>query len=38
MSKFKIIECPRDAMQSIKMFIPTEKKNQIHSKFNWSGI
>ena len=26
MSKFKIIECPRDAMQSIKMFIPTEKK------------
>ena len=26
MSKFKIIECPRDAMQSVKMFIPTEKK------------
>ena len=22
----KIIECPRDAMQSIKKFIPTEKK------------
>ena len=26
MSKLKIIECPRDAMQSIKEFIPTEKK------------
>lgn len=26
MPKLKIIECPRDAMQSIKMFIPTEKK------------
>ena len=26
MSKFKIIECPRDAMQSVKTFIPTEKK------------
>ena len=26
MSKFKLIECPRDAMQSIKMFIPTDKK------------
>ncbi len=26
MSKLKIIECPRDAMQSIKKFIPTEKK------------
>ncbi|MDM1503295.1 hydroxymethylglutaryl-CoA lyase [Myroides marinus] len=24
----KIIECPRDAMQGIKMFIPTEKKAQ----------
>ncbi len=24
----KIIECPRDAMQGIKMFIPTEKKIQ----------
>ncbi|NNJ87838.1 MAG: hydroxymethylglutaryl-CoA lyase [Eudoraea sp.] len=24
--KVKIIECPRDAMQGIKMFIPTEKK------------
>ncbi|EHQ43835.1 MULTISPECIES: hydroxymethylglutaryl-CoA lyase [Myroides] len=24
----KIIECPRDAMQGIKMFIPTEKKVQ----------
>ena len=22
----KVIECPRDAMQGIKMFIPTEKK------------
>ena len=26
MSKLKIIECPRDAMQSIKEFIPTETK------------
>ncbi|RPD99691.1 hydroxymethylglutaryl-CoA lyase [Aureibaculum marinum] len=26
MSKLKIIECPRDAMQGIKMFIPTEIK------------
>lgn len=26
MSKVKIIECPRDAMQGIKEFIPTEKK------------
>ena len=26
MTKFKLIECPRDAMQSIKMFIPTDKK------------
>ena len=26
MPKLKIIECPRDAMQSIKIFIPTEKK------------
>ena len=26
MRKLKIIECPRDAMQSIKKFIPTEKK------------
>jgi len=26
--KVKIIECPRDAMQGIKMFIPTEKKVQ----------
>ena len=26
MRKLKIIECPRDAMQSIKEFIPTEKK------------
>ena len=26
MHKLKIIECPRDAMQSIKKFIPTEKK------------
>ena len=26
MSKLKIIECPRDAMQSIKEFIPTDKK------------
>lgn len=26
MSKIKLIECPRDAMQGIKMFIPTEKK------------
>ena len=26
MNKIKIIECPRDAMQGIKPFIPTEKK------------
>ena len=26
--KVKIIECPRDAMQGIKTFIPTEKKVQ----------
>lgn len=26
--KIKIIECPRDAMQGIKQFIPTEKKVQ----------
>lgn len=26
MDKLKIIECPRDAMQGIKSFIPTEKK------------
>jgi hydroxymethylglutaryl-CoA lyase len=26
MKKVKIIECPRDAMQGIKEFIPTEKK------------
>ena len=26
MSKIKIIECPRDAMQSIKEFIPTDIK------------
>ena len=26
MKKLKIIECPRDAMQGIKEFIPTEKK------------
>jgi hydroxymethylglutaryl-CoA lyase len=26
MSRIKIIECPRDAMQGIKTFIPTEKK------------
>ena len=26
MSKIKIIECPRDAIQGIKQFIPTEKK------------
>jgi len=28
MGKLKIIECPRDAMQGIKNFIPTEKKVQ----------
>ena len=28
MSQVKIIECPRDAMQGIKDFIPTEKKVQ----------
>ncbi|UOB18000.1 hydroxymethylglutaryl-CoA lyase [Abyssalbus ytuae] len=28
MEKVKIIECPRDAMQGIKDFIPTEKKMQ----------
>ncbi|HEX9601094.1 MAG TPA: hydroxymethylglutaryl-CoA lyase [Mariniflexile sp.] len=27
-SEIKIIECPRDAMQGIKQFIPTEKKAQ----------
>ncbi|MBC9797363.1 hydroxymethylglutaryl-CoA lyase [Sinomicrobium weinanense] len=26
MNKIKLIECPRDAMQGIKAFIPTEKK------------
>ncbi len=26
MSKIKLIECPRDAMQGIKQFIPTEAK------------
>jgi len=26
MEKLKIIECPRDAMQGLKDFIPTEKK------------
>src|SRR5690554_7442326 len=26
--QIKIIECPRDAMQGIKAFIPTEKKVQ----------
>src|SRR5215831_3891252 len=26
MEPIKIIECPRDAMQGIKQFIPTEKK------------
>ncbi len=26
MEKIKIIECPRDAMQGIKLFIPTERK------------
>ena len=28
MKKVKVIECPRDAMQGIKTFIPTEKKVQ----------
>jgi hydroxymethylglutaryl-CoA lyase len=28
MNKIKLIECPRDAMQGIKDFIPTEKKIQ----------
>ena len=28
MSEIKVIECPRDAMQGIKTFIPTEKKVQ----------
>jgi hydroxymethylglutaryl-CoA lyase len=28
MEDIKIIECPRDAMQGIKMFIPTDKKVQ----------
>jgi len=32
MNKVKIIECPRDAMQGIKQFIPTEEKaNYINS-------
>jgi hydroxymethylglutaryl-CoA lyase len=26
MKPIKIIECPRDAMQGIKLFIPTERK------------
>ena len=26
MNEIKIIECPRDAMQGIKTFIPTEQK------------
>ena len=26
MEAIKIIECPRDAMQGIKAFIPTERK------------
>ena len=26
MSKIQLVECPRDAMQGIKEFIPTEKK------------
>ena len=26
MSKVKLIECPRDAMQGIKTFIPTDEK------------
>ena len=28
MGNIKIIECPRDAMQGIKTFIPTDKKVQ----------
>ncbi|WP_029489872.1 hydroxymethylglutaryl-CoA lyase [Aquimarina agarivorans] len=28
MAKLKLIECPRDAMQGIKQFIPTERKLQ----------
>ncbi|MCJ7757447.1 MAG: hydroxymethylglutaryl-CoA lyase, partial [Gillisia sp.] len=28
MDKIKLIECPRDAMQGIKTFIPTDKKIQ----------
>ena len=28
MTRIKIIECPRDAMQGIKAFIPTQKKIQ----------
>jgi len=28
MSSVKIIECPRDAMQGIKSFIPTEQKSR----------
>ena len=27
-SRVKIIECPRDAMQGIKVFIPTKNKVQ----------
>ena len=26
MSKLKLVECPRDAMQGMKNFIPTEQK------------
>ncbi len=28
--KIKLIECPRDAMQGWKNFIPTEKKIDLH--------
>jgi hydroxymethylglutaryl-CoA lyase len=29
----QIIECPRDAMQGIKPFIPTRKKSCLHTSF-----
>jgi hydroxymethylglutaryl-CoA lyase len=29
MSKVKIIECPRDAMQGLHDFIPTENKSDV---------
>ncbi len=38
MAQIKIIECPRDAMQGIKEFIPTEKKVQYIQSFLRCGF